>query len=89
MYTPKRLSSKSVELARIRRILPPPPEQAPETEPRDSHLKLKEINISTMSHEDSVDKQPASRVYSIGTQSRHESDGHIIIYTCNLNKRQE
>ena len=71
MYTPKRLSSKSVELARIRRTLPPPPKQAPETVSPDPHLKLKEIHISTMSHEDSVDKQPASRVYSIGTQSMH------------------
>ena len=74
MYTPKRLSSKSVELARIRRTLPPPPDQALETEPPDPPLKLKEIRISTMSHEDSVDNQPTSQVYSIGTQSRQESD---------------
>ena len=42
MYASKWLSFKSVELACIRRTLPPPPEQAPETEPPDSHLKLKE-----------------------------------------------
>ena len=53
---------KNVELARIRRTLPPPPKQAPETESPGPHLKLKEIHISTMSHEDSVGKQPASRV---------------------------
>ena len=82
MYTPKRLSSKSVELARIRRTLPPPLDLAPEIEPPHPLLKLKGIRIFTVSYKDSVGNQPVPWAYSIGVQSKPKSGLHIYIYEC-------
>ena len=59
MYMPKRPSSKNAELTRIRQTLLPPLNRAPGIEPPESHLKLKEMRISTVSHKDSVGSQPA------------------------------
>ena len=66
MYAPKRSSSKSVEPTRIKRTLLPPRDRAPEIDPLEPRLKLKEMRISTVSHKDSVGNQPAPWAYSIG-----------------------
>ena len=54
----------------FRWILLPPLDLAPRTEPPHPLLKLKDIQIFTVSHKDSVGNQPAPWAYHIEVQSK-------------------
>ena len=86
MYACKTILQRA-ESTRIRWILLPSPDLAPETEPPQPPLKLKDIQISTMSHKDSVDSQPILWTYNIGIQSRQKNLIYKLTYT-NANIQQ-